>query len=181
MSTSESIGSANKNSTQGAVRFGGTIINVVTAIIFFGILILAVSWVVKQWGQATEQYTGAMINAKHDALSVKCQMNMRTIGQNIQMFAISNDGLPESLEELRQWSGGSELFRCPAPDGAEYVYIPGQSGRLSDSNILVYEPNAVHDGHCGVLLLGGTVGLLTPEQLEKALDQTEAELRSPRR
>lgn len=181
MSTSESIGSVNKNSTQGGVRFGGTIINVAAAIIFFGLLILAVSWTIKQWGQATEEYTGAMIGAKHDASSVKCQMNMRTIGQNIQMFAISNDGLPKSLEELRQWSGGSGLFQCPAPEGSEYVYIAGQSGRFSDSNILVYEPNAVHDGHCGVLLLGGSIGLLTPEQLDKALDQTEAELRSPRR
>jgi len=181
MSTSKNIRGVSKNSTQRAVRFGGTIINVVTAIIFFGLLVLAASWVVKQWGQATEEYTGAMIDAKHDALSVKCQMNMRTIGQNIQMFAISNDGLPESLEELRQWSGGSEVFHCPAPDGSEYVYIPGQSGRLSASNILIYEPNAVHDGHCSVLLLGGTVGLLTPEQLDAALDRTEAELRSPRR
>ncbi len=181
MSTSTSIRGVSKNSTQRAVRPGGTIINVVTAIIFFGLLILAVSWAIKQWGQATEEYTGAMIGAKHDALSVKCQMNMRTIGQNIQMFSISNDGLPASLEELRQWSGGSGVFQCPAPDGSEYVYIPGQSGRFSDSNILVYEPNAVHDGRCGVLVLGGSVGLLSPEQLDTALDRTEAELRSPRR
>ena len=181
MSTYRNIRGVSKNSTRRAVRHGGTIINVVTAIIFFGLLILAVSWAIKQWGQATEEYTGAMIDAKHDALSVKCQMNMRTIGQNIQMFSISNDGLPASLEELRQWSGGSGVFQCPAPDGSEYVYIPGQSGRFSDSNILVYEPNAVHDGHCGALLLGGSVGLLSPEQLDTALDRTEAELRSPRR
>lgn len=164
-----------------AIRRGGTAINVITAVIFFGLLGLGMWWVVKQWGQATEEYTGAMIDAKHDAFSVKCQMNMRTIGQNIQMYAISNDGLPKSLEELQQWSGSSELFRCPAPDGAEYIYIAGQSSRMSASNILVYEPNAVHDGQCSVLLLGGTVGFLTPEQLDKALDQTETELRSQRR
>ncbi len=125
MSTSESIRSVKKNPTQGAARFGGTIINVVTA--------------------------------------------------------ISNDGLPASLDELRRWSGGSELYRCPAPDGAEYVYIPGQSNDMPASNILVYEPNAVHDGHCSVLLLGGAIGLLTPEQLDQALAQTEAEVRSRRR
>jgi len=181
MSASKNIRGVSKNSTQRGVRLGGTIINVVTAIIFFGLLILAVSWVVKQWGQATEEYTGAMIDAKHDALSVKCQTNMRTIGQNIQIFAISNDGLPASLDELRRWSGNSELYRCPAPDGAEYVYIPGQSNDMPASNILVYEPNAVHDGHCSVLLLGGAIGLLTPEELDQALAQTEAEVRSPGR
>ena len=181
MITSESIRSVSKNSPRRAVRFGGTVINVATAIIFFGLLILAVSWTIKQWGQATEEYTGAMIDAKHDAFSVKCQTNMRAIAQNIQIFSISNDGLPESMDELRQWSGNSRLYRCPAPDGAEYVYVPGQSSRLSPSNILIFEPNAVHDGHCSVLLLGGTVGLLTPQQLGQALEQTEAEILSQRR
>ena len=170
-----------RETSQRAVRFGGTIINVATAIIFFGLLILAVSWTIKQWGQATEEYTGAMIDARHDAFSVKCQMNMRTIAQNIQIYSISNEALPESMEELRRFGGGSELYRCPAPDGAEYIYVPGQSSRLSPSNILIFEPNAVHDGHCSVLLLGGTVGLLTPQQLGQALEQTEAEILSQRR
>ncbi|MBL7154069.1 MAG: hypothetical protein ISS79_10145 [Phycisphaerae bacterium] len=160
---------------------GGATINLITAAIFFGLLALATWWVIKGWGEATEEYTGAMIEAKHDALSVKCQMNMRTIGQNIQIYSISNEGLPESMEELRRFGGGSDLYRCPAPDGAEYIYIPGQTGDMPGSNILIFEPNAVHDGHCSVLLLGGTVGLITPEQLEKALAQTEAEVRSPRR
>ena len=119
-----------RETSQRAVRFGGTIINVATAIIFFGLLILAVSWTIKQWGQATEEYTGAMIDARHDAFSVKCQMNMRTIAQNIQIYSISNEALPESMEELRRFGGGSELYRCPAPDGAEYIYVPGQSSRL---------------------------------------------------
>jgi len=179
--TAASMRQTSKNFTRRPIRPGGAVINVITAVIFFGLLGLGVWWVVKQWGQATEQYTGAMIEAKHDALSVKCQMNMRTIGQNIQMFAISNDGLPESLEELRRWSGNSELFRCPAPDGADYVYIPGQSSDMSASNILVFEPNAVHDGHCSALLLGGTVGFLTPDQLDQALARTQVELRSRRR
>ena len=170
-----------RNFARRAIRPGGTVINVITAVIFFGLLGLGIWWVVKQWGQATEEYSGAMIEARHDAFSVKCQMNMRTIGQNIQMYAISNDGLPESTEELRRWSGSSELFRCPAPDGADYIYIPGQNAQMSLSNILVFEPNAVHDGQCSVLLLGGTVGFLTPEQLEKALARTEAEMAARRR
>ena len=164
-----------------AIRPGGAVINVISAVIFFGLFGLGIWWVVKQWGQASEQYSGAMIDARNDAWSVNCQINMRTIGQNIQMFAISNEGLPESLAELRRWSGNSELFRCPAPDGAEYVYIPGQTSEMSPSNILVFEPNAVHDGRAAALLLGGTVGLLTPDQLDQALARTKAELQSRRR
>lgn len=84
-----------------AIRPGGAVINVISAVIFFGLLGLGIWWVVKQWGQAGEQYSGAMIDARNDAWSVNCQINMRTIGQTIQMFAISNEGLPESLAELR--------------------------------------------------------------------------------
>ncbi len=178
MGTSASMRRTSKNFTRRSIRPGGAVINVISAVIFFGLLGLGVWWVVKQWGQASEQYTGAMIDARNDAWSVNCQMNMRTIGQNIQMFAISNEGLPESLAELRRWSGNSDLFRCPAPDGAEYVYIPGQTSEMSASNILVFEPNAVHDGCASVLLLGGTVGFLTPDQLDQALARIKAELQA---
>lgn len=164
-----------------ANRQGGTAINVITAVILLGLLFLAARWVIKGWSRAAEEYTGAMIGARHDAESVNCQMNMRTIGQNIQIYSISNEGLPKSMEELRRFSGGSALFHCPARDGSDYIYIPGQSREMAGSNILVFEPNAVHDGHCSVLLLDGTVGLLTPEQLDEALRRTEAKMRAPRR
>jgi len=164
-----------------ANRQGGTVINVITAVILLGLLVLAAWWVIKSWGRAAEDYTGAMIGAKHDAESVKCQMNMRTIGQNIQIYSISNDGLPKSMEQLRQFSGGSALFHCPHRDGAEYVYIPGQTTDMPGSNIRVYEPNAVHDGQCSVLLLNGTVGLLTKQQLDIAVKRTKADIRQRRR
>ena len=164
-----------------ANRQGGTVINVITAVILFGLLFLAARWVIKGWGRAAEDYTGAMIDARHDAESVKCQMNMRTIGQNIQIYSISNDGLPKSMDQLRRFSGGSALFHCPHRDGAEYIYIPGQTKDMSPSNILVFEPNAVHDQHCSVLLLNGTVGLLTKEQLDIAVKRTKADIRQRRR
>ena len=85
------------------------------------------------------------------------------------------------MDELRQFSGGSELFKCPARNGAEYVYIPGQSREMSPSNILVYEPNAVHNEQCSVLLLNGKGGFLSPEQLDAALKQTQADIRARRR
>ena len=174
MRTSESTGRLCKKLLWGraAGRAGGTVVNVVSAVIFLGLIGLGVWWVIKGLGEASEDYTGAMVGARYDALSVTCQTNMRTIGQNIQMFAISNDGLPESLEELRQWSGNSRLFRCPAPEGGEYVYIPGQSRDMSGSNILVFEPNAVHDGHCSVLTVDGQLYLLTEDELRGAVAQT---------
>ena len=151
-------------------------VNIITALIFFGLLGYGIMWLIKSYGQAGEQYTETMVQAKHDATSVKCQMNLRTISQNLQMYAISNGTFPASLGELMEFSGSTRLFTCPSPEGEQYKYIPGQGGNSSDQNILVYEPKAVHDGRAGVLRLGGRIELLTPEELQQAIDQTLANL-----
>ena len=156
---------------------GGTIINIVTAIIFFGLIALAVLWVIKNIGEAGQQYTDTMVKTKYTAITVKCQMNMRTIGQNIQMYAISNGSFPPSLEALIEWSGSTQLFQCPDPEGGKYVYIPGQNSSMPPTNILLYEPRPVHDGRCSVLRLGGQIELLSPEQVQTAVAQTLAGLR----
>ena len=164
-------------SARRAGSHGGTIINIVTAIIFFGLIALAVLWVIKNIGQAGQQYTDTMVKTKYTAITVKCQMNMRTIGQNIQMYAISNGSFPPSLEALIEWSGSTQLFQCPDPEGGKYVYIPGQNSSMPPTNILLYEPRPVHDGRCSVLRLGGQIELLSPEQVQTAVAQTLAGLR----
>jgi len=156
---------------------GGTIINLLFALIFFGLIGLGVWWVIKSFGQASEQYTQTMIDTKYTAETVKCQTNLRTIAQNIQIYALSNGGFPPSLQALIEWSGSTQLFKCPSPDAGEYVYIPGQNGDMSPSNVLLYESKPVHDGRCSVLRLGGQVELLTPEELRQALAKTQASLR----
>ena len=156
---------------------GGTIINIVTAIIFFGLIALGILWVIKNVGQAGQQYTEGMIKTKYTAITVKCQMNMRAIGQNIQIYAISNDSFPPSLEALIEFSGSTQLFQCPDPEGGKYVYIPGQNNSMPPTNILLYEPKPVHDGLCNVLRLNRQIELLSPEQVQQAVAQTLASLR----
>ncbi len=153
-------------------KHGGTIINVVFALVFFGLLGYGIMWLIKGFGEAGEQYGEVMVQAKHDATSVKCQMNMRAIGQNLQMYAISNGTFPESLEELIDFSGNTRLFKCPSPEGEQYKYISGQGGNASDQNIMLFEPKAVHDGRAGALRLGGQTEMLTPEELEQAVTLT---------
>jgi methionine aminopeptidase len=164
-------------SARRANSHGGAIINIVTGIIFFGLIALAVLWVIKNLGQAGQQYTDTMVKTKYTAITVKCQMNLRAIGQNIQMYAISNGSFPPSLEELVQWSGSTQLFQCPDPEGGKYVYIPGQNSSMPPTNILLYETRPVHDGRCNVLRLGRQIELLSPEQVQKAVAKTLAGLR----
>ena len=156
---------------------GGTIINVIVALIFFGLLAFGILWLIKSFGEVGQQYTDTMVQTKYNAITVKCQTNLRAIGQNIQIYAVSNEAFPVSQEDLMQFSGNTQLFRCPAPDGEKYIYIPGQNGGMPPANILVYEPKPVHDGRCGVLRLGGQIELLTPEEIQQALEQTRANIR----
>jgi hypothetical protein len=156
---------------------GGTIINLIFALVFVVLIGLGIRWIIKNMGQAGEQYTQTMIDTKYTAETVKCQTNMRAIFQNIQMYALSNEGYPSSQQELVQWSGNTRLFQCPSPDGGKYVYIPGQNSRMSPANVLLYEPEPVHDGRCSVLRLGGQIELFTPEELQQALAQTQAAIR----
>ena len=156
---------------------GGMIINLIFILVFLVLIGLGIRWIIKNMGQASEQYTQTMIDTKYTAETVKCQTNMRAIFQNIQMYALSNEGYLPSLQELIKWSGNTRLFQCPSPDGGKYVYIPGQNSRMSPANILLYEPEPVHDGRCSVLRLGGQIELLTPEELQQALAQTQAAIR----
>jgi hypothetical protein len=157
--------------------YGGTIINIITAIIFFGLIALGILWVIKNVGEAGQQYTEGMVNTQNKAINVSCQMNLRSIGQNIQMYAISNDSFPPSMEALISWSGSTQLFQCPDPKGGKYVYIPGQNNNMPPTNILVYEPNPVHNGRCNVLRLNMQIESLSPEQLQQAIEQTMASLK----
>jgi hypothetical protein len=157
---------------------GGTIINTITLIIFLGLIGLGVWWIIKSFGQAGQQYTDAMITTQNKALVINCHTNLRSIWQSIQTYAITNEQFPSSQQDLIRWIGDSRVFRCPASDPpVEYVYIPGQNLDMPPDNVLVYEPEPVHDGRCSVLRQGGQIELLTPEQLQAALTRTRQSLR----
>ena len=153
---------------------GGTIINIITAVIFFGLIAAGVLWIIRTAGQAGRQYTTAVIDTQDRATSLTCQMNLRAIGQNLQMYTVSNDRFPADLQELINWTGDSRLLRCPDPNGGPYIYVPGSRPDDSNVGILVYEPTPVHDGKHNVLLTNGQIAALTPEELKAAIEATLA-------
>jgi hypothetical protein len=150
---------------------------VLVGIIFFGGLAMGIWWAFKQVGDAGQQYTTGMINTTHRANDLKCQINMRTIYQSIQMYAMSNNEFPASQEQLIEYCGDARVFRCDEPNAPPFEYIPGQSADMPPSNVLVYEPEPAHEGRSTVLFLGGQISLLTPEELEPAIDATLAQIR----
>jgi len=157
-----------------ARRHGGTIINVITGLILFGLIGFAVYWVIKTTGQAGEQYMTGMVKTQKKATTITCQMNLRSIGQTLQTYAISNESFPADQQELVNFAGyGSKLFHCPDPNGGEYIYIPGQRSDKSTPSILVYESKPVHNGMCNVLLSDGQIVMLSPEELKQAIEATQ--------
>ena len=158
-------------------RSGGTIINIITTVIFFGLIAFGVMWVMKQTGEQVEQYSQTMVNVQNKATITACSMNLNTIRKSLQMYAITNDGLPESFDELAREVGNSRVFQCPEPNSPKYSYVPGQTLNSPGENILLYEPKPVHNGMCNILRVNGTIELLTPEELQAALEQTKAHLR----
>jgi hypothetical protein len=156
---------------------GGTIINVLFAIIFFGLLAAGVLWVIKGFGDMGAQYNKAMVQATDNAGLLKCRMNMRSVWQCVESYETENDALPASREELVRFCGDSRVLRCDEPNGQPYVYVPGQRMTMPESNVLVYEPVAVHQGRAVVLFLHGRIGVLDPNNLKQAVGATEAQIR----
>ena len=167
---------ATRQPGHGVRACSGRIIDVLAIAIFLGLVGMGVWWVIKAWGQAGQQYSTAMIDTSKKATAVVCQTNLRTISQNLQIFGITNEHFPQTQQELIDFGGSARLFRCPDPNGSEYVYIPGQGGDMPATNVIVYEPKPVHQGRCNVLFFGGQIEALTPEELKQAIAATQATL-----
>jgi hypothetical protein len=164
--------------TQRHCALGGTIINVITGLIFLGLIGYGVYWITKQTGQATNQYMTAMVKTQKDAKSLACQMNLRAIGQTLQTYAVSNETFPAGQQELVDYAGyGSKLFHCPDPNGGEYIYLAGHRSDDSTPAVVVYESKPVHNGKCNVLLSDGQIVALSPEELQQALEAAPARRR----
>ncbi len=157
-------------------RRGGTIANLITAVIFFGLIGAGVLWVIRTAGTETKEYTTGMVNTRNEAIVIKCQSNLRAIWQVIQAYGLSNDNLPASFDDLVEVTGMTQVFQCPEPNSPKYEYIPGQTLDSPGSNVLLYEPEPVHNGKGNVLRVNGTIELLTPEELQAAIEQTKAHL-----
>lgn len=160
-----------------AKRRGGTIANIITAVIFFGLIAAGIFWVIKTAGDMGGQYAQTMVSTQNQAKLLKCQQNLYAINQGVRLYGLSNDKLPDTFDDLVNEVGDSRVFQCPEPNSPKYVYIPGQTLDSPSDNILLYEPKPVHDGRGNVLRVSGAIDLLTPEELQAALQQTKAHLR----
>lgn len=158
----------------------GKLIGLVISLIILGLLGYGVWWVIKNTADAGSQYGEAMVDTKRKAVVLQCQLNLRSIWQNLRAYEIENESFPPSLEALVQWGTNPQLLQCPAVDKQTYTYIPGQHGNMYGGNVLIYESTAAHEGRCNLLRMDGQIELLTPEQVQAEVSKTQDRLRDKR-
>jgi hypothetical protein len=157
-------------------RSGGTITNILTVGIIIVLIGIGVMSLMKQAGETTQEYAQGMVNTTNKASSIACTSNMGQIFQIMQMFSMTEDKLPESYDDLVSEVGMTQIFHCSEPNAPNYTYIPGQTLSSPADNILLYESVPVHSGKCNVLRISGKVEMLSPEELQAAIEQTKAHL-----
>ena len=158
-------------------RSGGTIINILVIGFIIVIIGAGVMSLMKEAGETGQEYAQGMVNATNQATSIVCKSNMGQIWQFLQMYSITEEELPASYDELVQEVGITKIFHCSEPNSPDYTYIPGQTLGSPGDNILLYESVPVHNGKCMVLRVNNIVELLTPEELQAAIEKTKAHLR----
>ena len=123
-------------------------------------------------------YLKVLVKSKTFAEIRQCQARLRTLYKDLKMYTIPDGKFPDSFQELAKSGTDQKLFRCPARNGGDYIYVPSQASGRNPKNILVYETSEDKDVECNVLRLGGTVEALSAQQLETAIAETMQRLRN---
>jgi hypothetical protein len=145
-------------------------VTIITIAVIFGVLMVGAWWVIKNFAKTGGEYVGTLTDARDSAAQTQCEMNFHSVWTSIQPFLSSNDGkFPPSLDEYYSPSS----LRCSAGNQEHYHYIPGQDSSMPAGNILLYESAGAHEGKCVVLRLNGAIDLLTPQQVQAAVDKTK--------
>jgi hypothetical protein len=124
--------------------------------------------------EAFGEYLQTVFRSRKQAETLADKIALGVMGKDLLMYAATHDGqFPAGLAEL----GRRDLLGAPGPDGQPYQYVPGQRDSSPRTNILAYEKVPVHNGKVLALRVIGTVDLLTPADLDKALAQTKKKLK----
>jgi hypothetical protein len=149
-------------------------LTILAILLVFGALMAGAGYVIMNMAESGHQYTRNLMDARDYASDAACEMNLSSIYKSLKIAATSNGGrFPASLEELGY--AGDQL-RCPAKNGQQFLYIPGQTELSPAGNVLVYEISPTHEGKCNVLRIDGKINALTPEQVNIAISATRRNL-----
>jgi len=123
---------------------------------------------------AVGDYFVSVVRARSTAETLVDQLRLRALYTSLVTRAQMSGGkLPATLEDL----GDRMLTRAPGEDGQPYRYVPGQRLASRGTNVLAYEEKPVHQGGKVLALrVDGTIDLLTPADLAKALAETNKRL-----
>ncbi|MFA6135489.1 MAG: hypothetical protein WC869_15865 [Phycisphaerae bacterium] len=139
-------------------------------VLVFALLGAGAVWVIKNMAQVGSEHVEADLGALKKAEDSKCMMDMDAVSRSIQVEAMANNGkLPQSLSSLYS----SSQLRCSIGSHEAWTYIAGQNTNMPPTNVVLYETAGAHNGRCCVLRLGGSVDMLTPEEVKAEVSKTQ--------
>jgi hypothetical protein len=117
------------------------------------------------------QYIELNLQAKDIAKGRVCQSRLRGIAQQVQMYALQHNRLPNSLDELGL---SGDAIRSPVWQAGEFAYIGGQDPNKHRGNILAYDRVIYPPGDtCYALRVGDSTPVrLRPKELDDAVGRT---------
>ena len=115
-----------------------------------------------------KDYIETVLSVKDKGELVACKQQLSSLASYLNDYAEAhNDEFPPSLGDLDVLS---QHITCPGARGRAYGYVKGKNTRSSRDEIVLYEAKPAHGPTCNVLLVGGMVEEMTPEELAAALD-----------
>jgi prepilin-type processing-associated H-X9-DG protein len=128
----------------------------------------------------------ALAHARERAKEVASMSNLKQIGLAVIMYADDHDGnFPADLQGLGKYLGNSSERVLQSPrkpkgfTGPSYIYIPGQTMKVSAQNILAYENPAFAGDKINAVFMDGHVEAMKPDQFREALEATYKALGKP--
>jgi hypothetical protein len=123
----------------------------------------------------------ALAQARERAREVVSMPNLKHIGLGLLLSADDHDGrFPQSLDELSSYGVTSKVLESPLKPkdfgGPSYIYVVGQTAKMSAKNILAYENPEFRSDGVNVVFMDAHVEFVKPGPFRQQLAETYKQL-----
>jgi hypothetical protein len=164
--------------TYGQIRRGGAAAGV--AILSLLIVVAIILWLMfGRGGDGEQSYVENVVESRDIARESVNRTEFVNLARWLQQYAMMENHYPASTDEMiRNNAARASWFRAEDDQPQPVVYIPGQTPRSPQDNVLVYENYEGLDRSADVQVIrvGGQVETLPAEQAAEAVEQTRTNL-----
>lgn len=117
-------------------------------------------------------YLAIVVRSRDRGKMSKSLMNLRSIGQAVEMYRSAEENYPPSFEALTKAGYiSSQAGRSAGNRKHKIIYLPPKSNKPASTGILAFDPVCYPPENYAVLLIDGTASTMTLEDLKYQLEQ----------